>query len=154
MKVSKYLSLSEAVHSETAKRHGIKNHPNTEQLDAMKFVASFVFDRVREHVGVALYASSFFRSEDLNTAIRGSKTSQHCKGEAIDIDADFYGGTTNAEIFEFIKTHLKFDQLIWEFGDEHEPSWVHVSLKRTGTNRGQVLRALKTKGRTTYELYQ
>ena len=97
--------------------------------------------------------SSGYRSPELNKAIGGSKTSQHCKGEAIDIDNDAREYPSNADIFWYIYDHLEFDQMIWEFGDDKNPSWVHVSYKSEG-NRKQVLRASKSKGRTVYTNFQ
>lgn len=150
MRISKYVSYEEAVKSQTAERKNIKNQPDTEQTENMKYVAKYVFDPVREAMGCPLYVSSFFRSPELNKAIGGSKTSQHCKGEAIDIDHP----SLNKKIFEYIKENLPFDQLIWEFGDEEAPAWVHVSLVKEGQNRGQVLIAYKdSKGRTKYKPY-
>ena len=142
-KISKYMSHAEAIKSQTAIRKGIVNEPDEEQLEAMKFVSKNVFDKVREFVGGPLLASSFFRSPELNAAIGGSRTSQHCKGEAIDIDADYYGKGSNKEIFWFIKNKLTFDQLIWEFGNTTNPDWVHVSLRKDGQNRAEVLRCFR-----------
>jgi len=150
--VSKNISYKEATHSTTAKRLGIDNTPDSEQFSNMIYVAENVFQPVREHFNTPIYISSFFRSEGLNTAIRGSVNSTHMKGEAMDLDADVYGGVTNAEIFNYIKDNLEFDQLIWEFGADDEPSWVHVSLSKR-TNRNQVLKAIKVNGKTQYELY-
>jgi hypothetical protein len=89
----------------------------------------------------------------LNTAVGGSLSSQHCTGEAIDIDMD---GTsiTNKQIFDFIKEHLEFDQMIWEFGTSANPDWVHVSYESTGKQRKQVLRAVKQGGKTSYVPYK
>ena len=152
MKLSQYLSYTEATRSQTAVRKGIINKPGSKELSAMKYIAAMVFDKVREYIGGPLFASSFFRSPKLNEAIGGSTTSQHCKGEAIDIDADYFGVSNNRDIFFYILMNLPFDQLIWEFGDDEHPAWVHVSLKRTCTNRGQVLRAYKGKnGITRYK---
>lgn len=148
MKISKYLNYAEATKSQTATRKGIKNEPNEDQLESMKYVANKVFDPVREHIGGPLFASSFFRSPELNAAIGGSKTSQHCKGEAIDIDCDYYAVASNREVFWFIKNKLTFDQLIWEFGNTTNPDWVHVSLKKEG-NRGEVLRCFRRDDGTT-----
>lgn len=145
--ISKYISYKEATKSQTATRLGIDNKPTEDHLAAMKHVASEVFDKVRAHFGVPLGVSSFYRGPELNKAIGGSKTSQHMKGEAIDIDADMYGGVTNKEIFDYIKDNLIFDQLI----DEYDYSWIHVSLRRDGKNRGQVLRAYKENGKTKYK---
>jgi zinc D-Ala-D-Ala carboxypeptidase len=142
MNISKYLTLEEATKSPTAIRLGIDNQPDAKQLTAMRYVAVNVFDKVRDFVGASLAASSFFRSHALNDAVAGSsKTSQHMDGEAIDIDADVYGHGTNLDIFNFIKLHLVFDQLILEYPNkEGKPSWVHVSLvDHPKHNRGQVL---------------
>lgn len=150
-RISKYISYAEAIKSQTATRLGISNVPGEQELKAMRNIGTRLFDRVREFVGGPLFVSSFFRCYLLNHAIGGSELSQHRKGEAIDIDAHPYGGKTNAEIFDFIRNELEFDQLIWEFGSTSEPDWVHVSLKLSGKNRKQVLRAYKVNGFTRYE---
>jgi len=150
--VSKNISYKEATHSTTAKRLGIDNTPNAEQFSNIVYVAENVFQPVREHFGVPIYVSSFFRSEALNKAVRGSSSSTHIKGEAMDLDADVYEGVTNAQIFEYIKNNLEFDQLIWEFGTDENPAWVHVSLSKRN-NRKQVLKAVRVDGKTHYEIY-
>lgn len=144
--ISKYLNYEEATKSQTATRLGINNEPNPQQLESMKYVAVNVFDKVREFVGGPLHASSFFRSDKLNAAIGGSsKTSQHMKGEAIDIDCDTFGHGTNQEVFNYIRVNLDYDQVIGEYPDaKGKWSWVHVSLKKSG-NRKQVLVKLKDK---------
>lgn len=146
MKLSQHLSLAEMIRSDSAKRLGISNQPLPEHLDNMKILAINVFEPIREHLGVPIYISSGYRSEALNKAIKGSKSSQHCKGQAMDIDMDGSGLISNKDVFEFIRSNLQFDQLIWEFGDTNNPDWVHVSYAER--NRGQVLKAIK-KGRTT-----
>ena len=118
----------------------------------MVHVAENVFQPVREHFDTPIYVSSFFRSEALNKAIKGSSSSTHMKGEAMDLDADVYGKVTNAQIFHYIKDNLEFDQLIWEFGTDKNPDWVHVSLSK-GTNRKQILVAKRVDGKTVYEFY-
>lgn len=115
----------------------------------MQLVAELVFEPVRAHFGVPIFVSSFFRSPELNKAIGGARNSQHCTGEAIDLDADVFGGVSNAEVFDYIRRNLIFDQLIWEFGTARNPEWVHVSYT-AGVNRKQVLKALKVEGRTKY----
>lgn len=146
MKLSKYITLGEATKSDTAIRKGISNQPNPKQLKAMKNIAKKVFDKVRDYINAPLAASSFFRSAGLNAAIKGSsKTSQHMEGEAIDIDCDKFGNGTNKEVFYFIKDNLEFDQLIWEYGTDDNPDWVHVSLRLVGKNRKQVLRKTPVK---------
>jgi zinc D-Ala-D-Ala carboxypeptidase len=143
--VSEHISLKEATRSQTSSRMGISNEPTEEHLAAMRITAEKVFEPVRKALNRPIIVSSFYRSPKLNTAIGGSKTSQHCKGEAIDIDT----GDFNNEVFYWIKNNLVFDQLIWEFGDTKEPSWVHVSYSVSG-NRKQVLRAYSENGKTKY----
>jgi len=115
MKISDHITYAEAIHSQTAKRRGIDNTPNPSQVENMKIVAEKVFEPLRSWVGGPIKVNSFFRSPELNTAIGGSKTSQHCNGQAIDID-DVYGKRSNAEMFNYLRELLDFDQLIWEFG--------------------------------------
>lgn len=154
MDVSPHVSYKEAVYSDTAKRLGIINIPDFEQLSKMVIVANEIFEPVRNHFGVPIYVSSFFRSIELNKVIGGSKTSQHVLGEAMDIDADKYGKITNKQIFNFIKDNLEFDQLIWEFGTDDEPNWVHVSFKE-GNNRHQILKAYRDiKKNIKYKIYK
>ena len=146
--ISKYISLNEA----TVTRTGLSNIPNSNQLSAMKHVG-ILFDKVREHFGVAIGISSFFRSEKVNKAVGGASTSQHVNGEAIDIDADIYGRVTNKQIFDYIKANLTYDQLIWEHGTDLNPAWVHVSLKLS-SNRKETLKAKKHGSKTIYTKYR
>lgn len=140
-RVSKHISFAEATKSQAATRLGIDNKPNLEQLESMRIVANEVFEEVRAYVGGPVAITSFYRHPDVNKAIGGSANSQHCKGQAIDIDCDIFGGKTNAEVFLFIKKVLDFDQLIWEFGDDVNPAWVHASFVSHSANRNQILRA-------------
>jgi hypothetical protein len=154
-KICKYLTLGEVTRSESAKRNGISNLPTAEHLENMKALGINVFDKIREHFGCPIGLSSAYRSEALNRAIKGSsKNSQHCKGEAFDIDADIHGGTTNKEIFNFIRLNLEFDQLIWEYGTDQEPSWVHVSYKKNGGNRKSILRCTKVNEKPSYTIWK
>ena len=151
MKISDHITYAEAIHSQTAKRKGIDTTPNPNQIEAMKLLAEKVFEPLREWVGGPIKVNSFFRSPDLNTAIGGSKTSQHCKGQAIDID-DVYGYKTNSEMYHWIKENLSFDQMIWEFGTDTQPNWVHVSYVSEENNRNRCLKAYKDDmGRTKYK---
>lgn len=155
MQLSKHLSLAEISRSETAKRKGINNTPSGEHLENFKKLAENIFEPIREHFGVPIHISSGYRSKELNSAIGGSATSQHCSGEAIDIDMDgSASGVTNAQVFNFIKDNLQFDQLIWEFGSESNPDWVHVSYETTGKQRKQILKAVKSGGKTSYVPYK
>jgi len=155
MKLSEHLTIKEVTKSATATRLGISNEPTIAHLEALKCVARDIFEPVRKHFNVPIAVTSGYRSKELNDAIKGSSRSQHCHGQALDIDADVYGGVTNAEVFHYIKNHLNFDQLIWEFGTDEEPAWVHVSHIGNGeVNRGEVLKAYKDGGRTKYKKFK
>ena len=150
MKISPHLSLAELTRSQTAKRNGIDNTPTAEHLENFKILAEKVFEPIREHFMTPIFISSGYRSKELNDFIKGSPNSQHCKGQAIDIDMDGCSGeVTNRMIFDFIKNKLDFDQLIWEFGTDFNPDWVHVSYVKTG-NRKQKLKAVRKNGKTSY----
>ena len=149
--ISKHISYKEGVYSITATRKGIDNTPNDEQLANMELVAKEVFEPLREWVGGPIKINSFFRSPELNTAIGGSSKSQHCKGQAMDID-DTFGKATNAEMYNWIKENLDFDQMIWEFGDDDNPDWVHVSYVSEEENRNRCLKAYREDGKTKYKV--
>ena len=149
--ISKHISYKEGVYSNTATRRGIDNTPNNEQLDNMELVANKVFEPLRKWVNGPIKINSFFRSPELNTAIGGSNKSQHCKGQAIDID-DTFGKATNAEMYNWIKKNLDFDQMIWEFGDDDNPDWVHISYVSEEENRNRCLKAKRSNGKTTYSV--
>lgn len=147
--ISKHISEKEATKSVTALRLGIDNTPDGDTLNNMKIVAEKVFEPLREYVGGAIKINSFYRSSALNEAIGGSTRSQHCKGQAMDID-DIYGHKTNKEMFIWIKDNLDFDQMIWEFGNEDNPDWVHVSYVSEDKNRNRILKAVRDEGKTKY----
>lgn len=141
VRLSAHVTLKEVTKSNTADRMDIDNNPTEEHLAKLKIVAEQMFEPVRNHFGKAIGISSGYRSKALNDAIKGSSKSQHCKGEALDIDADIYNnGITNADIFNYIKDNLDFDQLIWEKGNDEEPNWVHVSYVTHRENRGKLTR--------------
>jgi hypothetical protein len=148
-KISEHISYKEGVRSSTAKRLGIDNTPSEFDLKRMKSISKNVFEPLREAVNGPIRINSFFRCKQLNRAVGGSSTSQHCKGEAFDLD-DSYGHMSNAGMYKFIKDNLSFDQMIWEFGDDENPDWVHVSYVSEEKNRNRCLRALKENGRTVY----
>ena len=154
MKLSEHLDLSEVIRSESAKRNGISNMPTEAHIVNFKLLAEKVFEPIRLNFRCPINLSSGYRSVELNRIIGGSLTSQHCTGEAIDIDMD---GTphavTNKMVFNYIKDYLEFDQLIWEFGTDDNPDWVHVSYESTGKQRKQVLKAYKQNGKTNYKTY-
>jgi len=150
-KINKHSSGREAIESYTAKRKGIENIPNEYQLVNMVALAENVFEPLRKWVGGPIKINSFFRSPELNKAIGGSGKSQHCEGRAIDID-DVYGHKSNAEMYNYIKNNLDFDQLIWEFGTDDNPDWVHVSYVSVDGNRRRCLKAEKVNNKTTYKI--
>ena len=149
--ISDHISYKEATLSYTAKRKGINNIPNEYEKTNMQVVAANVFEPLRKWVGGPIKINSFFRSVELNKAIGGSARSQHCQGRAIDID-DTYGHATNAEMFNWVKENLNFDQMIWEFGDDKNPDWVHISWVSKDQNRNRCLRAERIDGKTTYRV--
>jgi zinc D-Ala-D-Ala carboxypeptidase len=153
MKLSEHLELSEVIRSESAKRRGISNMPTEEHIKNLKLIAENVFEPIRANFRQPIRISSGYRSQSLNAAIGGATRSQHSSGEALDIDMD---GTalSNKEIFNFIKEKLSFDQLIWEFGTDNNPDWVHVSYNANGNQRKQVLKAIKENGKTKYIPYK
>jgi zinc D-Ala-D-Ala carboxypeptidase len=148
--ISKHITLKEATYSATGEAKKIDNSPTAEHLASMKLLAEKVFEPVREWYGKPIKINSFYRSKALNMAIPGSSlTSQHSLGQAMDIDT----AADNKKLFDYIKANLDFDQMIWEFGTNENPDWVHVSYKATG-NRKQILRAKKVNGKSTYETYK
>jgi len=150
-KISKHISYKEATFSQTATRKDIDNTPTPEILERMKALADNIFEPLRAYVGGPIKINSFYRSINLNVAIGGAKSSQHTRGEAMDID-DTFGHMSNKEMFEFIKDELDFDQLIWEFGDDDNPAWIHVSYVSNKNNRRRILKAEKQQGSTIYSI--
>ena len=147
--ISKHISYKEGVYSNTATRKGIDNTPNAEQKANMEKIAQNIFEPLRQWVGGPIKINSFFRCPELNKAIGGSSKSQHCKGQAIDID-DTFGVVSNADMYAWIKNHLDFDQMIWEFGDDNNPNWVHISYVSHKENRNRCLKAYREDGKTKY----
>jgi hypothetical protein len=152
MKLTAHFALAEFTRSESAKRHGVSNEPTPEHLENLKVLCEKVLEPIRIKFG-PINISSGYRSKILNHYIGGSLKSQHCEAKAADIDMDGMGGASNTEIFNYIKDSLDFDQLIWEFGDNNKPDWVHVSYN-AGKNRKQILRAIKVNGKSAYAPYK
>ena len=150
-RISKHITYKEGIRSNTALRRGIDNTPGDYELSNMNNIAVNLFEPLREWVGGPIKITSFFRCEELNKAIGGSSRSQHCQGRAMDLD-DTFGHKTNVEMFEYIKSNLSYDQLIWEFGDDENPDWIHVSFVSEMENRGRSMRAQKVNGRTNYSI--
>tara|TARA_B100000768_G_scaffold93851_1_gene87784 strand:- start:1376 stop:1831 length:456 start_codon:yes stop_codon:yes gene_type:complete len=149
--LSKHVSLHEGVYSRTAERLGLKNDPSDEHLLNMITISEKVFEPLRKHVGGPIKINSFYRGPELNKAIGGSSKSQHCHGQAIDID-DTFGHMSNADMYYWIKDNLNFDQMIWEFGTDKNPNWLHVSYVSDEENRNRCLEAYKLNGKTKYKV--
>jgi len=148
-KISKHVSWHEGTYSRTGERRGLDNTPDEEQVKRMKEVAENLFEPLREWVGGPIKINSFFRGEPVNTAIGGSTRSQHMKGQAIDID-DTFGHKTNAEMYHYIKDNLDFDQMIWEFGTDKNPNWLHISWVSHRPNRKKLTIAKNAYGKNKY----
>jgi hypothetical protein len=155
MQISEHLTLAELIRSESAKRNGITNMPTPEHIANLKELAENIFEPIRANFRCPILISSGYRSRELNAKIggaSGASLSQHCFGQAIDIDMDGTTyGVTNADIFHFIKDKLPFDQLICELGNDTNPVWVHCSY--SNRFRKDVLIAYKTLGTTHYKKY-
>jgi len=149
--ISENISFKEGVFSATAIRLGMDNLPDKEALMNMQIIAKKIFQPLRVYVGGPIKINSFYRSPKLNEKIGGSSKSQHCQGCAIDID-DTHGLKTNMQMYHWIKDYLNFDQLIWEFGDDDNPDWVHISYVNDKDNRNRCLRAERISGKTTYRI--
>ena len=146
--ISKHVTYKEGVYSNTATRLGLKNEPTEEHLSNMELLSEKVFEPLRMHVNGPIKINSFYRGPKLNKAIGGSSKSQHCNGQAMDID-DTYGYMSNADMYEYIKNNLSFDQMIWEFGSDKNPDWVHVSYVNEEANRNRCLLAYKDQDNKT-----
>jgi len=125
--LSKNVSMKEGVYSITAKRLGLNNTPTEDHIKNMELLCEKVFEPLRAHVNGPIKINSFYRGPELNKAIGGSSKSQHCNGQAMDID-DKYSYMSNADMYEYIKNNLNFDQMIWEFGTIANPDWIHVAM--------------------------
>lgn len=153
-RLSEHFTRFEFEKSQSAKRLGIPNKMNAEQLDNAKALCENILEPLRKHINCPVIISSGFRSKELNSAIKGSQKSQHSKGEAVDIDMEGFYGITNYDIFKFLLHNTDFDQLIWEFGDNNNPDWIHISYSKSKTKqRNEVLRAVRTANGTEYHKY-
>jgi hypothetical protein len=150
MKLTKNFSLAEFTQSDTAERHGINNNPTTIHIENLRLLCVNVLQPLRDAIG-PIRISSGYRSEALNNAVNGSKTSDHSHGRAADIKFYKDGETKNALLWdEILCNNLPFKQLIWEFGSDKEPRWVHVAHE-VNKNKGQMLKAYKEQGKTKYK---
>lgn len=148
--LSEHFSLKEMIRSETATRKGIDNSPNPEHLANLMEVCKHILEPVRKHFNKPVQINSAYRGPKLNAAVGGSKTSQHCNGQAVDFEID---GLPNPELAKWVSENCEFDQLILEFYNPKEgpnSGWVHASYA-AGKNRRQILTAVMVNGRTVYK---
>jgi hypothetical protein len=149
VRLSENFTLTEFTKSQTGLRLGIDNDPQGEHLENLRHLVNEIIQPVRSHYGRVMTINSGYRSPELNRAIGGAGTSQHCRGEAADIEIP---GVPNYDLALYIQQHCEFDQLILEFYTPGiaDSGWVHVSLRRDGKNRKQTLTAMRQKGKTVY----
>lgn len=148
MKLTANFSLQEMTKSETALRFGLDNTPNDSELENLVALCECVLQPVRDHFGKGVKVNSGFRDVEVNAKVGGSKTSDHTRGMAADIEIP---GVANAELAQWIVDNLSFRQVILEFYTPGIPDsgWVHVSYN-AGDNKKQVLTATKQNGKTVY----
>jgi len=144
MNLTLNFTLDEFTQSATAKINKIENKPTPKQVEALRTLCDNILQPARNFIGQITILSGF-RSVALNAKLKGAKNSQHTRGEAADIDS-----RDNARLFSYLQGRQNFDQLIWEFGDENQPGWIHVSVKES-ENRKEVLRAVKEGEKTVYK---
>ena len=148
-KLTEHFTLEEMTASPTAKKLGLSNTPTAEHIENMRYCCEKILEPVRNHFGKAVSINSSYRSPAVNTAVGGSKTSQHVNGQAIDFEIN---GISNKIVADWIADNLEFDQVILEFyveGDKNS-GWVHASIKKEGGNRKQKLLAKKDGKSTKY----
>ena len=143
----KYFTYKELSKSQTASKWGLTNYPGEVEKKNLTALVDNVLDPARELFGAPIMVNSGYRNPQINSLIGGASGSQHCKGQAVDIQTA--GDKRNKELFEILK-QFDFDQLIWEFGDDENPDWIHISYKSQEENRNQVLRSYKEGGKTRY----
>lgn len=144
--------IAKAIYSNTAYKNSIPNNPSEQERKNLIAVAENIYFPLVNGIGIAPKISSGYRGFALNKAVGGSITSQHMKGEAIDIDLE-NNNIDNDDIWRFIKNFLEFDQMIIEFSEHGKPSWIHVSYKRNGQNRRKINIAQKVNGKTVYHTF-
>ena len=149
MKLTENFSLAEMIKSDTALRLDMENEPDDDHIENLTALCENVLQKVRDHYGKGVKVNSGFRHPDVNAKVGGSKTSDHCKGMAADIEIP---GVANADLAEWIVENCEFRQVILEFYTPGIPDsgWVHVSYN-PDDNKKQVLTAMKENGKTVYK---
>jgi zinc D-Ala-D-Ala carboxypeptidase len=151
-KLTTNFSLAELLNSPTATAKGIKEQftPSEEVINNLTLLAKNVLQPLRDGIGRPLKITSGFRCERLNVAIGGSRTSEHCKGMAADIQLIVNGQNLSGLIYnKIIELKLNYTQMIWEFGNSEHPDWIHISYNKANLKK-QNLKAVKENGKTKY----
>lgn len=148
MNLSANFTLKELTDSDTAKKKGLDNTPTLQVIENLTILAEKILQPVRDHYGKSVKVNSGYRSPEVNASVGGSKTSDHCKGQAADIEIN---GVANGDLAEWVSKNLKFTQVILEFYTQGIPDsgWVHVSYDPNNL-KCQVLTAVKQDGKTVY----
>ena len=152
--LSEHFSKKEVIYSPTAEKYGIKNEPSKDQWKRIQTLIDELLEPLRIEIDSPIKVNSIFRSQKLNERIKGAGTSQHLanNGAAADIECPELG---NKKLFDLIKDNYNFDQLIWEYGDNLEPDWIHISFVSKEKNRNQILKCVKdVKGNPKYIPYK
>lgn len=149
MQLSKDFSFEELIRSRTALRLNLENIPDEKQKKALQYLVNTLLQPTRNKFGGVISINRGFSTPEVNKAIGGAEKSQHINGEAADIESN-----DNARLFSLIRSFCNFDQLIWEFGDDNQPDWIHVSVVDESVkgkkNRREVLKSVKKDGKTEY----
>ena len=148
MNLSANFTLKELTDSDTARKKGLDNTPTLQVIENLTVLAEKILQPVRDHYGKSVKVNSGYRSPEVNASVGGSKTSDHCKGQAADIEIN---GVANGDLAEWVSKNLKFTQVILEFYTQGIPDsgWVHVSYDPDNL-KCQVLTAIKQDGKTVY----
>lgn len=143
-KISEHFTVEEITSSPTADKYKIDNTPSVIQWSRIKILFDTVVEPARVALAHPFQVNSVFRSQKLNERVKGAGTSQHLanNGAAADLELPSLG---NKILFDYFYNSKNFDQLIWEYGDAHNPDWVHVSYISDRLNRKQVLQCVKDK---------
>jgi len=151
MNLSEHVTLAEVTKNNTASKYGIDNTPTPEHTENLKLVLNNIFEKVRAGLGNnPIYISCGYRGAAVNAKTKeASKTSYHCFGKALDLDADVFGKVTNKQIFDYVRANCEYAELIWEYGTTSQPDWVHVAFDK-GKNVKETLRCMSVNGKPKY----
>lgn len=149
MQLTANFSLHEMIKSETALRNGLDNTPGPAEIENLRILCTYVLQPLRDAYGRGIKVNSGFRHPDVNAAVGGSRTSDHCRGQAADIEIP---GVANYDLAKYIEQYFDFTQLILEFYTPGVPDsgWVHVSYDQNNLKK-QSLTAMRENGKVVYK---